>query len=207
MNLLYRIINSLKRALLYNLRKRRFRYISKTAYIVDDKMLTSKHISIGDNAIIWYNCRIEGIEKYYSITYHPHIEIRSGVKIQQNVHITCANSVIIDKNTCVSAGVTITDINHPYTDIDVPIEKQNLEVKSVYIGPDSKIYNGVVVLPGTRIGKHCVIGANSVVTHDIPDYCVAVGAPAHVVKRYDFETKKWKNTDENGNFIIINLQK
>ena len=44
---------------------------------------------------------------------------------------------------------------------------------------------------GAKIGKHCVIGANSVVTKDIPDYCIAVGIPAKVIKRYDFEKKQW----------------
>ena len=45
--------------------------------------------------------------------------------------------------------------------------------------------------PGVTIGKNSVIGANSVVTKDIPDYCVAVGAPAKVIKKYDFESGKW----------------
>ena len=54
---------------------------------------------------------------------------------------------------------------------------------------------------GASIGKHCVIGANSVVIHDIPDYCVAVGAPARIVKRYDFSAQQWRKTDQKGNFI------
>ena len=45
---------------------------------------------------------------------------------------------------------------------------------------------------GASVGKHCVIGANSVVTKDIPDYCVAVGSPAVVVKRYNTINKKWE---------------
>ena len=52
------------------------------------------------------------------------------------------------------------------------------------IGDGSWIGTGSVVLPGATIGKHCTIGANSVVTGDIPDYSVAVGAPARVIKRY-----------------------
>ena len=86
-------------------------------------------------------------------------------------------------------------------DINIPIERQNLVVKDVYIGEDCKIYNGVVILQGVHIGKHCVLGANSVVTKDIPDYCVAVGSPAKIIKRYDFESKLWRKTNSDGSFI------
>ncbi|UKA22769.1 hypothetical protein IHC92_04280 [Photobacterium damselae subsp. damselae] len=45
--------------------------------------------------------------------------------------------------------------------------------------------------PGVSIGKYCIIGARSVVTKDIPDYCVAAGNPAKIIKKYDFELKEW----------------
>ena len=63
-------------------------------------------------------------------------------------------------------------------------------LRSVSIGDGSWIGENVCIL-GANIGKHSVIGANSVVLQDIPDYCVAVGSPARVVRKYDFETKKW----------------
>lgn len=47
-----------------------------------------------------------------------------------------------------------------------------------------------------KCGKPCVIGANSVVTHNLPDYCVAVGIPAKIIKRYNFETQQWEKTDK-----------
>ncbi len=46
-------------------------------------------------------------------------------------------------------------------------------------------------MPNVTIGKHCIIGALSVVNKDIPPYSVAVGSPARVVKRFDFEKKEW----------------
>ena len=45
---------------------------------------------------------------------------------------------------------------------------------------------------GASVGKHCVIGANAVVTKDVPDYCVAVGAPAKIIKKYNLKNKKWE---------------
>lgn len=49
----------------------------------------------------------------------------------------------------------------------------------------------MVVIGQIKIGKHCIIGANSVVNSDIPDYCVAVGSPARVIKKYDFSLGRW----------------
>jgi lipopolysaccharide O-acetyltransferase len=50
----------------------------------------------------------------------------------------------------------------------------------------------VSVLPGVTIGKGCIIGANSVVAKDIPDYCIAVGCPARVIKRFSFASNRWE---------------
>ena len=72
--------------------------------------------------------------------------------------------------------------------------------QEVQIGEGSWLGENVCVM-GVSIGKHCVVGANSVVTKDFPDYCVIVGAPAKIIKRYCFEQQKWKKTDNNGNFI------
>jgi acetyltransferase-like isoleucine patch superfamily enzyme len=58
----------------------------------------------------------------------------------------------------------------------------------VSIGDNSWIGHGTVILPGSEIGRHVVIGANSVVTGKIPDYCVAVGSPAKVIRQYIPET-------------------
>ena len=63
-------------------------------------------------------------------------------------------------------------------------------MSEVTIGEDSWIGENVCIC-GASIGKHCVIGANSVVTKDIPDYCVAAGIPAKVIKKYNFEKNSW----------------
>jgi acetyltransferase-like isoleucine patch superfamily enzyme len=78
--------------------------------------------------------------------------------------------------------VYITDQNHGYDRTDVPISRQTQPERPVVIGAGSWIGHGTVVLPGARIGKGCVIGANSVVAGTIPDHSIAVGAPAKVVR-------------------------
>ena len=61
----------------------------------------------------------------------------------------------------------------------------------VKIGKNVWLAEGVIVMPGVTIGDGCVIGAHSVVNCNIPAACIAVGSPARVVKRYDYEKKRW----------------
>jgi acetyltransferase-like isoleucine patch superfamily enzyme len=154
--------------------------------------ITPRYITINKNVFIEKNCRIEAVTSYNDTCFHPSIVFEENVSVQQNLHLTCASQITIGRNTAIASNVSITDIHHPYDDINTPIEQQDIITKPVTIGSDSKIYNNTVILPGVHIGKHCTIGANSVVTHDIPDYSVAVGAPARVVKQYNFETKQWE---------------
>lgn len=181
--------------------KPQFKEYYFTSNIKSTRLMTPRYISLGNKCSIGYNARIEGVYCYNKVNFTPHIEIQDGVSIEQNIHLTCANKVIIGANTAIAANVTITDIDHPYIDIHVPVEKQNIIVKDVSIGEDCKIYNGAVILQNVHIGKHCVIGANSVVNKDIPDYCVVVGAPARIIKRYDFDSKLWRKTNPDGSFI------
>jgi acetyltransferase-like isoleucine patch superfamily enzyme len=81
--------------------------------------------------------------------------------------------------------VYITDQNHGYEDLLLPISQQVMPERPVSIGDGSWLGHGTVVLPGASIGRHVVIGANSVVTGTIPDNSVAAGVPARVIKRLD----------------------
>lgn len=169
--------------------------------IVKPLLITPKYIFIGECVRIRNGARLEGVSSYISQEFSPRIQIENNVTIEQNLHLTCATSVSIGENTSIAANVTITDIHHSYENIDMPIEQQKIVTSSVYIGEDCKIYNNVVILPGTVVGKHCSIGANSVVSGIYPDFCVIVGVPAKIVKRYSFEQQAWLKTDAEGNFI------
>lgn len=170
-------------------------------YIIKPIHITPQYIKFGKHVMIYYYGRIDGVSKYNNQRFTPLITFGDHVRIQQNLHLTCAKSITIGENTAIAANVTITDINHPYTEINIPIERQDLEVEAVTIGKDCKIYNNVVILPGTKIGDHVTIGANSVVRGSLPDYCVAVGMPAVIIKKYDPSIGQWRRTDKDGNFI------
>ncbi len=93
--------------------------------------------------------------------------------------------------------VTITDMNHGYEDLDYPISRQWQAEAPVTIGDRSWLGHGVAVLPGVHIGRHVVVGAGSVVTHDLPDHCVAVGVPAQVIRRH-VPGQGWVGVTEGG---------
>lgn len=185
----YPWVDKLRTVLLYNWR---FRRCGCRVLVRKPIICTFEYISIGDRSHIGHNARIEAVRYYEGVRFNPHIIIGDNVSFQQNIHLTCANSIVIGQNTAIAANVTITDIDHPYDDPDTPVEKQPLRVSSVSIGDDCKIYNNVVILGGVSIGKHVVVGANSVVTTSIPDYCIAAGAPAKVIKKYNHITKQWE---------------
>ena len=155
------------------------------------RIVGKKHISVGNRVAVLNNARIEAISEYAGVKYTPSLIIHDGVTIQQNVHITCAERVEIGENTAIVANVTITDIIHRYTADDIHLIEQPLIVKPVTIGKYCGIYNNVVINAGVTIGDHVTIGANSVVTHDIPSFTIAVGNPARIIKRYNNNLNKW----------------
>lgn len=119
--------------------------------------------------------------------------VHDGVNIGNHVHIVALSCVEIEKSVLIADKVFITDSTHTYENINFPIKDQCMkELAKVIIGEGSWIGENVCVL-GCSIGRHCVIGAGTIVTHDIPDYSVAVGNPAQVIKKYDLKKEKWIN--------------
>lgn len=92
--------------------------------------------------------------------------------------------IVIGDDVWTGHHVYITDQNHAYQDLSLPISKQSMPEREVRIGNGSWLGHGSVVLPGSVIGEHVAIGANSVVSGEIPSYSVAVGSPARVIRRY-----------------------
>ena len=126
--------------------------------------------------------------------------IGENVRLSFNMHIIATHYIQIGNNCNSGNNVYISDNLDSYEDITTPIKNQPIkQLNDVIIGDDTWIGENSCII-GASIGKHCVIGANSVVNHDVPDYCVVVGAPARIIKRYDFERMQWRKTDSKGNF-------
>jgi len=201
-NLINRIIYKIEKEWFYIRNVGFYGHLGKNSFIKKPCMINNKKcIYIGKNVFIRNNARIEAVIEYEGQLYNPKIKINDYVSIEQNLHLTCAEEIEIGKNTAIAANVTITDIHHIYDDVNIPIERQKLKVAAVKIGEDCKIYNNAVILQGISIGKHVTVAANSVVTKNVPDYCVVVGIPAKIIKRYNFDTKQWERTNPQGDYI------
>lgn len=115
-------------------------------------------------------------------TYGGEIQIGDEVHINPGVIIYGHGGVTIGSGTAIAAGSVIIPANHNFADPSIPFMKQGLTQKGIVIGEDVWIGTRVVILDGVRIGKGCVVGAGAVVNQDIPDFGVAVGTPARVIK-------------------------
>lgn len=98
-----------------------------------------------------------------------------------NTQIQCSTTIDIGER-CMIGHVLIVDGNHRFKDPTVPVSQQGYDFRPITIGAETLITHGAVIT--ASIGTRSFIGANSVVTEAIPDYSLAVGAPARVVERY-----------------------
>jgi acetyltransferase-like isoleucine patch superfamily enzyme len=100
---------------------------------------------------------------------------------RQNV-VNCYLDIELGEAALVADWVYICDFDHVTADISVPIKDQGIVKSPVRIGPDTWLCTKVTVTKGSRIGRGCVVGAHAVVRGDVPDYAIAAGMPAKVVR-------------------------
>ena len=207
LTILYKIYNMLKRIYLslrwriwYIINKSKFKQLGKKAFMYKPLSIEGiQNISVGSNVYIAYKTWLAAM---------PHtgfkeceLIIGDGCIIGNFNHIYATKSIRFGNNVLTADKVYISDNLHGYEDISTPILRQPVkQVGTVTIGENSWIGENVCIM-GANIGKHCVIGANSVVTKDIPDFCVVAGAPAKIIKRYSFEKNEWLRTDDKGDFL------
>jgi acetyltransferase-like isoleucine patch superfamily enzyme len=110
--------------------------------------------------------------------------LRIGDKVVFGCHtvVNCYLDVEIGAASLIADCVYIVDFDHRTADLRVPIKDQGIVKSPIRIGPDTWLGTKVTVLRGTQIGRGCVLGANAVVRGRVPDYSVAVGTPARVVR-------------------------
>ncbi|MFA6086661.1 DapH/DapD/GlmU-related protein [Mucilaginibacter sp.] len=152
-----------------------------------------KRVTIGNRVRILPGVRIE-------THYEGTITFEDNISIGQNFHITSAGDLIIGSNTTISGNVFVTNIDHDYQEIGKLILDQKMIVNETRIGSNCFIGYGVAIQAGTVLGKQCIVGAGAVVRGHFPDYCVIVGIPGKIVKRYNIKTNTWEKTNSDGTF-------
>lgn len=145
-----------------------------------------EYIEVGNNFTASEGMTLQCYDKYEGQSYRPSIRIGNNAYFGMNCHIGCIDEVIIGDNFLAGGHVYITDHGHgkgSCEEIDIwPIKRELYSKGKVEIGNNVWLGENVVILSGVTVGDNVTVGANSVVTKDIPSNCVAVGAPAKVIK-------------------------
>lgn len=158
-----------------------------------------KNIKIGKNFTSGFGCRLEAFPIKESE--NKILVFGNNVEINDYVHIASGENIEIGNNVLIASKVFISDLNHGNykgKEQDSPLTTPNnrkLSANPILIKDNVWIGEGVCILSGVTIGYGSIIGAMSVVTKDIPDYSIAVGNPARVVKLYDFHLNEWLNIE------------
>ena len=130
---------------------------------------------IGENSVV---------NNQLTVVLPKNVTIGSGVTVMNGALMMAAGGITIEDNVMIAANVQLISNNHD------PYDRQILTCKPVLIKYGAWVGAGATILPGVTVGKYAIIGANSVVNKDIPDYAVAVGSPAKIVKYLDKEKFK-----------------
>ncbi len=190
MLLVYRIINKVQCLLFRTILGRLFGGFGKNVSILAPAGIEGiGNIFISDNVYFSNGCLLAAV---------PHtgekicrLWIGCGGSFGRNNHIYATKLIEIHENVLTGNNVYISDNSHAYENVKLAVKHQSiLQKKSVSIGEGTWLGQNVCVI-GASVGRGCVIGANSVVLTDIPDFSVAVGTPAKVVKHFDFTRNEW----------------
>jgi acetyltransferase-like isoleucine patch superfamily enzyme len=173
--------------------------LGRRSKLISTKVEGSKNITIGADVYIndggWLACLPLTGNQHCSLT------IGDGTYIGRFCHIYATSRIGIGKKVLVADKVYIADNLHQFNEINKPVMDQPIkQTAEINIGDGAWLGENVCII-GASVGKQSSIGANSVVTKDIPDYCVAVGSPARIIKRYSFDKKEWLPANEKGEFI------
>lgn len=166
------------------------------------RIIGIQFIKLGKNFVTGKHFWIEAVGKYKEYKFNPQIVIKNNVSFGDFCHVGATNYIEIGNDVLFGSRCYVTDHNHgiysgeKISDLSVPPRERCLTLdKQVVIGDNVWIGDNVVVLPDVKIGKASIIGANAVVTKDVPEYTMVVGIPARVIKRWDFEKKCWVNNE------------
>jgi acetyltransferase-like isoleucine patch superfamily enzyme len=168
-------------------RARRFRHFGELSAICFPvaALFGEEYMEIGDGSVVGPHATLSaGIMPGHTGGVVPRLRIGDRCLLGKGSGIVVHQAIEIGDDVFTGHHVYITDSSHGYEDVDTPIGQQFGEMRPVRVGDGSWLGHGVVVLPGSEVGRHVAVGAGSVVTGSLPDFSVAVGSPARVIRRY-----------------------
>lgn len=145
-----------------------------------------KYMQIGDRFTAGVGLTLQAWDSYAGERFQPKLTIGDNAFLADYIQISCAHEIQIGNNVLIGQSVYISDNSHGDADANVcgipPLDRMLTSKGPVVIGENVWIGRCSTILSGVRIGDNAIIGANSVVTHDVPDNCVVAGVPARVIK-------------------------
>ncbi|MEJ2147332.1 MAG: acyltransferase [Acidobacteriota bacterium] len=141
--------------------------------------MRSWDIAVGSNVFIGSGSWLQVLDSLSGGS----IRIGDGASLAGMDVLSAAQEIVLEQDVLLARNVYIADHSHAFEDKSLPIRLQGItKIAPVRIGRGAWLGQNVVICPGTTIGRGAVVGANSVVNRDVPDFSVAVGAPARVIR-------------------------
>jgi acetyltransferase-like isoleucine patch superfamily enzyme len=135
-----------------------------------------------------------GMPASFRQEFHPRISIGNGVTATGRLIVGAHQEITIEDDVMFASNVLLSDALHGYESTQTPYKYQPMiRVAPIVIRRGCWIGQNVVVMPGVTIGELSIVGANSVVTKDVPARSIAVGAPARVIRQWDGSMQRWSN--------------
>ena len=145
------------------------------------EMLREGRLEVGEHVLfeqnVWLTAQAPG-----------RIVIGAGTFLNLGVQVAAAGLVEIGEHCMLANGCFVSDANHRFDDPELPVPWQGFTSKGpTRVGSNVWLGANVVVTSGVTIGDRCVVGANSVVTTDLPDHAIAAGVPARVIRAVEYD--------------------
>lgn len=169
---------------------RGFSFVGEASYFRSPARIHNpRFMTIGSSVTAEPGLVIEAHSTFAGDSFDPRITIGNRVSFGYHCHVGCINEVTIGDDVLVASRVFISDHSHGNShgqDLDIPPARRRLFSKgAIRIGCNVWIGEGVSILPGVTIGNNSIVGANSVVTHDVPENSVFAGIPARLIRRLE----------------------
>jgi acetyltransferase-like isoleucine patch superfamily enzyme len=162
------------------------------------QLQNASHIEIGDDCHLGANsilCACRTVTHTGAVQeFNGSIRLGDRVWATSSLQLFAACEMVVEDDVMFAANVFVCDCQHGHADVQTPYRRQAFsDLAPVFIGAGAWIGQNVVIMPGVSIGRQSIIGANSVVTHSIPDRAIAFGVPARVRKVWSDSEFAWQN--------------